>query len=135
MKVDLCRSIYISLQKLRRRTNALEALPWDETVKSAIREVLNPDYMSSEETDSGDEGAGENSMRVRRVRPLKAESQQLRNYKTALDSMNLTLVRKRGFVARATVNRPDRSTSKRKVPTEPAWAYYELDSDRDDASD
>ena len=118
----------MSLQKLRRRTKALNALPWEETVKTALRDILNPDYISSEETDSDDEGEGDNNLRVRRVRPLKAESVQLRNYKTALDKTNIVLVRKRGIVARATVNRPDRPTSNRSVPTEPAWAYH-LDSD------
>ena len=72
--------LYISLQKLSRRTLALEKVTtWNKEKKGQVAEVLTEDYMSTEESSNEDDQL---SYIVKRI---PWESEKLRKRKRVLD--------------------------------------------------
>ena len=71
--------ILISLQKLSRRTLALEVINWSKEKKGQVAEVLTEDYMSTEES------SNEDDQLTYIVRTITWESERLTKRKKVLD--------------------------------------------------
>lgn len=117
----------ISLQKLARRQAAANRINYGQRSKERINQILNMDYMSSEETD--DEADVDSTqprtraVRRRKVRQLPGESHQLKQLKTDLDTYYWTrIATPLGSAQRAHVVRPATLVSNRTIPQTPSWA-------------
>ncbi len=105
------------LQKLRRRVSAMKSSTMlTEESKEKIQQIMTAEYMSSEESGSGDESEG----RILVVRPPLWRSEEA---KSVIDSLDRKADRRRSERAREMMTRRIVGAgSTRPAPDGPEWA-------------
>ena len=121
-----------SLQKLKRRTDALDKIDWGRREKGKVAEVLTEEYMSSEVSESGEESlSGDEGCSKEKklyIKTVPWESEELKTLKSKLDkeyaSRQTSRARRREFQRD---RRPEDVSSRSKPKNGPSWAFRKDD--------
>ena len=97
-------------------------MQWSDSVKSEAREVLVPEYTSSDESEFSEDD-GDVAVSRYRVKHLPWETTRLANLKKDLDRVHISGLSKRNKMARLPRVRQNVIGSSRPVPDDPiVWA-------------